>query len=235
MAHLSIFTPINSMNTKNYVGLSTTVKGSLSLKPKLGVAFIVTTFLVLQTLKVWQYIVRTDNPYITSIMVTTEFVIIAFLIFIERKNLADFCLDRFSIVALVLVSIIRMRFQVSGENFFLGIIGIAGFISGIVLITRWPFIPKSDWRWIWIGLLVGCILAIPVGLIEIFSGYLLLSARTSLSPHPFILVLLNRTFFTLSFASVIEEIIFRGFLWGYLLKIGLTEKSTLWTQSAFFG
>ena len=70
------------------------------------------------------------------------------------------------------------------------------------------------------------ILSIFEGYLEIFENYI--------PPTPFWLVLTNRVIYSFSIVTPYEEIIMRGFLWGYLRQAGLSENKACWIQGSLF-
>jgi membrane protease YdiL (CAAX protease family) len=56
----------------------------------------------------------------------------------------------------------------------------------------------------------------------------------SLTNYPYSVLTLIREIFRGMFAAPLEEFVFRGFLWGYLLKIGISMKKAMWIQIVMF-
>lgn len=168
-----------------------------------------------------------------SIIVTLFYITIAILIFIERKNLADFHIDRSSLIIFLLFSFVRTRFSVAGEMLQLIVIALSGVACGIILVLCWSKIPNTNWRWAMVGLFGGILVAGLVAILEISEGYLA-KFENYIPQIPFWLILTNRIIYSVSIVTPYEEIVMRGFLWGYLRQAGLSENKACWIQGISF-
>jgi membrane protease YdiL (CAAX protease family) len=203
------------------------------LKPKLGLLIVILAFLLGQANNIWVVFNQSENPLLRTASVSLFFLLSALFIFIERKNLGDFALDRISLLVLIFFSFIRMRNDIAGEVWFLGVIALSGMLCTYVLISNWIHIPRTNLRWAVVGIIAGLVTAIFVSIVAIESGYLT-AFENYRAPIPFSLVFINRIVYSLSFPALYEEILFRGFIWGYLTKIGWGDKRACWFQAIFF-
>jgi membrane protease YdiL (CAAX protease family) len=133
----------------------------------------------------------------------------------------------------VIFSFIRTRFSVVDATWFYIIIGLSGLVIGFVIFKHWSNIPRTSFFWAKRGLFIGIIASIPLTVLMVKSGWLTMFPNT-IPPVPLPLVLMNRVISALSFSGPLEEILFRGFLWGYLLKIGCSEKRAGLIQAIIF-
>jgi membrane protease YdiL (CAAX protease family) len=172
------------------------------------------------------------NPNIEYTYIVIIYLVIALLIWLERKNLDDFNLDRLALLILILSSIFRRRLGVENEGYFLLIIGAAGLLVFISAILNWSKIPQTNFRWLAIGLFVACLSLIPITFIESFR----LQTIQSNDPesHGMFWDMMRRAIYELSFVAPIEEILFRGFVWGYLRKLNWEVNKIFWVQGALF-
>ncbi|MCL4275407.1 MAG: CPBP family intramembrane metalloprotease [Anaerolineales bacterium] len=169
---------------------------------------------------------------IAYLLIAPIYVVIALLIFFERKNLREFNLDRFSLLLLVFSSVFRRRLGVENEFIFLLIIGIAGLVVLVSAVLNWAQVPKTNFRWLVIGLFIGCVTLVPIAFIESFQpSRVLYDAPVS---YGFFWDAMRRVIYNISFNAPIEEILFRGFLWGYLKNLNWNDNAIFWTQGALF-
>jgi membrane protease YdiL (CAAX protease family) len=166
-------------------------------------------------------------PYITVV-----YIILAVLIFLERKNLGEFNLDRASVLILIFSSIFRRRLGVENESFYLLVLFGTGLVMFISVIRNWSQIPKTSFRWLAVGVFIGFIALVPVTFIETIQSTRVISGATE-SYGPFWDVV-GRMIYHLSFSVPMEEVFFRGFLWGYLRKLDWNENKIFWTQGVLF-
>lgn len=157
--------------------------------------------------------------------------IIATLIWIERKNLEQFHVDKFTIVTLLVGFFLFQRVGGVGENFFIVVIGITGVSLIILLMISKPQIPSTRIRLALIGIVAGSVLVIVLTLLEILL-------RPPWPPQPLTRGNLIATcvgYIIREISTVpMEEMMFRGFLWGYLSRKGWREKKIFWTQGLLF-
>lgn len=172
------------------------------------------------------------NWDIAYLFITPIYVVIALVILLERKNLKEFNLDQLALFVLIFSSIFRRRLGVENELFHLLIIGAAGLVILICTILNLRQIPKTNSRWLIIGLFAGYIVLVPIAFIESFqpSG---IADQDLETLGPF-WDTIRRLIYNLSFNAPIEEILFRGFLWGYLRKLKWSENKIFWTQGTLF-
>ena len=173
------------------------------------------------------------DPYIRYIYIVTIYLVIAILIWLERKNLDDFNLDRLALFILVLSSVIRRRLGVENEGFFLSIIGATGLLVFISVILNWSKIPQTNFRWVAIGLFVACLSVILIIFIASFQQVPLIP-NTVPGPYGVFWDMIRRAIYDLSFTAPIEEILFRGFIWGYLRKLKWDVNKVFWVQGVLF-
>lgn len=172
------------------------------------------------------------DSYIKYTYIVIIYLVLALLIWLEKKNLHEFNLDRLSLVILISSSVFRRRLGVENEGYILLTIGVAGIAVFISAILNWPKIPKMNFRWVAIGLFVACLSFIPIAFIASFQ----LQTIPNSSPGPYGMVgdIIRRAIYDLSFTAPIEEILFRGFVWGYLRKLKWDVNKIFWVQGTLF-
>jgi len=183
----------------------------------------------------------TDTVYqIGTYLLTT------FLIWWERDRLADFHIDLSAIVIIVLLKPLQ-TFIHSGYDdklvfpkpLSLVILGIA--IVFVIAIWKHrsslPKFQKSSFLWLGIGILAGLGTAIALGYpwsfmytseSASFTGPLTLFSNLTSS------TIVVSFAYQMGMAAVSEEPVFRGFLWGYLRKLGWKDIKILFFQAALF-
>ncbi len=163
--------------------------------------------------------------------------LICFLIWRERNDLINFNIDR-SVLTIVLVGII-FRTSTSRTNVLI-ILELAFLLVALLIIIvlrkgklNIPKNRNADYRWIigsfLIGILLSLFFTIPV-MVNNNEGCL--AAKPDFVS--LVATLISNILNELSHASIPEEILFRGFLWGYLRKIHWQEKSILLLQALLF-
>ncbi|HXQ38715.1 MAG TPA: CPBP family intramembrane glutamic endopeptidase [Anaerolineales bacterium] len=172
------------------------------------------------------------NSHIKYTYIAIIYLLIALLILLEKKNLHEFNLDRLSLIILVSSSVFRRRLGVANEFIFLLLISVAGLAVFIIALLNWANIPRTNSRWVIIGLFVACISLLPISLIESFQ----LPTNPNNSPGPYGMFwdTIRRAIYDLSFTAPIEEILFRGFVWGYLRKLNWDIHKVFLAQGVLF-
>ena len=169
------------------------------------------------------------------------YALFAVLIYREREKLLDFHLDGpslFLIISLPIFlgvsSILALFLQELEPNVQLGSLSAVfngcaatALYLGVRKQVRMPDIRSKHVVWCVAGILAGIIFA---GLEAYFKGAQL-KVGGEASIFSYFLVALSVNFFQ---ASIFEEPLFRGFLWGYLFKLVKDEKKVLLLQMLLF-
>lgn len=200
------------------------------MRLKLGFNLLLLPLIILLVSQILEIFFRVSS-YFGYVYVATAYLVLAILVWVERENLEDFHLDQMTLFIMGLSGIFRMRLHLAGEGYFLVVIGIAGLIILGVLILNRSRIPKADFRWVFIGILIGCALIVPNTIIEAIQF-----PNTMYTPYPYhiMVAIFAFTTFDLAFTTLIEEMVFRGFLWGYLRRAGWEENRIIWIQGILF-
>lgn len=187
------------------------------------------TLLVSQILEVF----RIASPYIEYVCNTVVYFIVALLVWLERGQLEDVHLDSLTLLTFMLSSVFRVMLRIVDRSYFvfLVITVIAGLIILIVLIRYRSKTPKTNFRWAMIGIFWGSILIIPITIIEAFQYT---NATHSPYSYPTFVLILGVALYQIAYITLIEEMLFRGFLWGYLRRAGYDESSVFWAQGVLF-
>jgi len=214
------------------------------MREKLGfpfVIFVIACLIIAQVLQIYfavhaQLSMEPLSPlnelYPFYIYHVVAHLIIAILIWIEKNNLEKFHLDKPTLFIFILSCFFRTRYQMDGEIYFLVIIGFSGLLVILVLFPIWSKIPKTEFKWVWIAVLLALLALIPISNIDLSQFDTALN-RSIFLPNIF-RGITRQTIAELSFSIPVEEIIFRGFLWGYLCRLGWSNNKAAWTQGILF-
>jgi membrane protease YdiL (CAAX protease family) len=175
-------------------------------------------------------------PYIQYAYFIFMYLTISILICIEIRNLEDFHIEKFTLFIFIVSSLWRRRLGIDGEIFFLVIIGLIGIFTAIIVFKHRSRISRTSLRWAVAGILVGAISFLPMKIIDSlhFSLIQLPPGQRILDMFPLPLAIVRQIIYFLSVGVAIEELLFRGFLWGYLHRLGWTEKRVFWVQAGLF-
>lgn len=160
------------------------------------------------------------------------YVLLTIIIIIERNNLQEFRIDKISLILLALSTFARRRLGFDHENIHLIIIGFCGLLILITFINKWKTLPNVNSKWVIISFILSFIIMIP------FS-YILGIEYTKLinyveSPVVLLIMFVRNFIYFMTVGVVFEEFLFRGFLWGYLVRSGLTEWKLMVLQGIAF-
>lgn len=164
----------------------------------------------------------------------------ALLIFWERKRLADFNMDSIAILFFIVLkpieTIILIHFKsLLSLNEPLGIliwvISIALVISLIKGKYKPDHITRKKLLWLLSAFIVGVFLAISNGFA---LSYQLETSQMHETFNTFNSSFMKDILYQAGYAGVSEEPLFRGFLWGYLLKLGWKNIWILLFQTGLF-
>jgi membrane protease YdiL (CAAX protease family) len=172
------------------------------------------------------------NPYLLYSYLTTTYIIIAILIWFEINNLQEFHLEQGTLFIFILSSLFRTRLGIKGENYFLIVIALAGLSVFLAFVLHRSKIPRSFLKWALGGVFWGLISLIPIVLVE--SLELQIWLNRSLLSNSIILIVIRMVIYQFFLGTIMEEILFRGFLWGYLRRLGWVENKIFWGQGILF-
>ncbi len=213
------------------------------MKHKAGLVIICIYFLALFALNIYLLVSQPSNAtesekyqfVAKSIysLAAISFACIALLVWLEAKHLANFHLDRTSLLLLVIFGpFVRTTPRLLGQQPYLIVIWVSCLLILINIIRYWSIIPKTNFK-----LSSSLALTIELGffailLIEFFQPDLY-TRGDPLTFNPG-LNIIREIIYNLAAVSTVEEILCRGFLWGYLTQIGFSEKKAFWTQGIIF-
>ncbi len=160
------------------------------------------------------------------------YIFTAALLILDKGDLSDFNLDRFSITMLVAGIIFRSILGIPGEVNLLVWTRVSGVLVIIVVIKKWKLIPITNFKWAAIGVISGFAILIPTIPIEALQPITYLGIDFSKS-NVFVLMF-QQFIYNLSFVAPIEEIVFRGFLWGFLKRLGWNVEKIIVAQGILF-
>jgi membrane protease YdiL (CAAX protease family) len=160
------------------------------------------------------------------------YITLGVVILIEIRNLDRFHLDKFTIATFILSCFLRQRSGIIGEELLLIIIGLIGALLIFALIIIKPKFLRTDFRWAVVGIALGLTSAIVITLFE-----LLLRHTWQLNPlfrGSLIATVFNYITREFSLGALMEEIMFRGILWGHLRERNWAESRIYWAQGFLF-
>jgi membrane protease YdiL (CAAX protease family) len=168
------------------------------------------------------------TPIIFSVIIRWT---LACLLWVESGNLQEFHVDRFTVYLFIFSSIVRIRSGMPGELVFAILIALSGVFVFILLILRKLKICETNLNWTSRGLGIGVLSTVLLFVLELLIrpiwtampliGNSLISTTVGLMA-------------TIFDTAPLEEIVFRGFLWGYLRRFGWTESKIFFVQGILF-
>jgi len=187
------------------------------------------------------YILPIDNQSSGAIYEICTYFLIAFLIWWERANLAEFHIDTSALALIILFrplqTIILSYWHVDSPLAFPSLPSLLIWATAIGLtIALWQSGFKSArfsiWtlNWLAIGLLIGACISVA----ENFRTFQSIMSSTRPVPTSVLLSTSVNLLYHLGFAPINEEPLFRGFLWGALRQLKLSDGWILLIQTLLF-
>jgi len=190
------------------------------------------------------YMFPSDNPVGPAIFHVGTYLLTAFLIWWERKVLSNFHIDPLALAVIILLKPVQTlalkSMNIDTPLTFPHPAGILLWVIAVgLIIALWVggYRPKKigtkAWAWLGFGLLTGLALSV-------LDNYRVFLASANMNgPSPVSLssvaTFTGRAFvYHLGFASISEEPLFRGFLWGYLRRLGWKDIWIWPAQAAIF-
>ncbi len=163
-------------------------------------------------------------------------VLFAYLLFFilirQEKNLAEFNIDGLSIFTLIVFSFYRRWFGNDWDQYFVIPIAFCGVLLFLYFIKNRPAFGSVNITTV----LIGFIWAGHLPFILVLSKLLrnqLPSIQNNIASLA-LLPIMREAIYQLSYVTLFEEFIFRAFLVGYLIKLGVQEKFAFLTQGIIF-
>lgn len=189
---------------------------------------------------------RPDYPdwLLPSEMILT-YTLTAALIYLQRHRLAIFHITTMSLVLFLFAPLLEPVVSYATGNWirwpyslvFRSSVVVVAIVLSVLLVMSRKQLRLGCERpyWIAIGVIAGVILALAYGLYFEFQDFGRIGVRDSiLKPPATISDAVTSCFVQLINAAIMEEPLFRGFLWGYLRKWGLSDFRILVTQTFLF-
>ncbi len=167
----------------------------------------------------------------TYVYVILSYLVIAIIFLLEIENLQKFHIDTISFWMIILNCFLRVRLGGNEEKFFLIILAILGCLMTVMFIKNRSLIAKTSLDSLVKGVIVGCGVLAVITFIEAFQVEKWLS---DIYANKLGINILRQLIFQFSFVVLIEEVVFRGFLAGYLMIFGLREKTAFSIQALLF-
>jgi membrane protease YdiL (CAAX protease family) len=190
-------------------------------------------------LKIIEYFVVPLPGWTTQVFEVSMYLLIGILIFRERNQLADYFINKLAISIFLLSATIFRVFSFSFESN-LSVIELTFWLIAIILMVlmrrkKINFEKTRGDTYIW--LLKGFAIGIILSIVFAIPKYVELEEQIQQRVHNYDYLIV---FFLISFltqlvhASLAEEFLFRGFLWGCLRKIGVMDRWILVVQAGLF-
>lgn len=155
------------------------------------------------------------------------------MVWLEIDHLGEFHLDYGTLLAVIVGGFLfHGGFGVPGERFFITLAWIISLGILVALVRNRSKIPKTNMHWLAIGFLIACLFLIPTTFLESLQAQKW--AGSIPSSGNLLIIAIRNISFQLSFVSPLEEIIFRGFVWGYMRRMGWSENRAFWGQALLF-
>jgi len=191
------------------------------------------------------YLLKTSPNWLWPAFEISTYLLTAILIWWERDRLLDFHVDGLALTIILLLKPIETFIRASwgwdksglafpnplGLTFWAIAIGL--FIALLASRAQLPKIQPSQLRWFTVGVLVG---AVQVALLGYPMSFQVDESCRRFRPElvPILVQAIPGFIYQLGYAAVTEEPLFRGFLWGYLRKVGWKEVWIWLFQAALF-
>jgi len=194
------------------------------------------------------WLIKTRPEWLGALFEISTYLLTLFLIWWERDRLSEFHIGWLAVGIIITCKpletlILRLwRIQNTGLTFpglpALIIWAAAGILLVMLFINRPALrkIDKTEGRWFLTGLIAG--IQIAIALAFPVAAQLMMEGAP-IQPHPsllgfIILPFASNFLYQLGYAAVSEEPLFRGFLWGYLRRVGWQDRWILLFQAALF-
>jgi membrane protease YdiL (CAAX protease family) len=164
--------------------------------------------------------------------------VVAVCLYVEQDNLEEFHFDKLSLTIFALSGIL-IFFEwyelLSLEKFFhVWILLPSSLFIFFILIRKWAYLPNPNWRWVGGSIVVVSLVLIPATFIDYWYRHDIvdLSLQGTLEN----LIARFGTIFMASMIHIVplEEVLFRGLLWGYLRRLHWKESKIFVIQAILF-
>jgi len=187
------------------------------------------------------YILPIDNQSSGALYEICTYILIAFLIWWERANLAEFHIDTSALALIILFrplqTIILSYWRVDSPLAFPSSPSLLIWGTSIGLtIALWRSGSKSARFSIWTlnWLAIGFLIGVCISVAENFRTFQSIMSSTRPVPTSVLLSTSANLLYHLGFAPINEEPLFRGFLWGALRQLKLSNGWILLIQTLLF-
>lgn len=170
--------------------------------------------------------------YIAIAYRTAMHVVVAALLLYEMDNLTEFGIDKFTVATFIIGSFLEQRLDIKGDVYFHAIRGLVGLVVIAALFKRKPNLMQTNVSWSLVGIVFGAIAIAFIFYIELVLRGIWVFAPLLQNSLPLTISnLIVRELFT---TAILEEVLFRGFLWGHLRRLGWDNGKTVWFQGILF-
>jgi membrane protease YdiL (CAAX protease family) len=160
------------------------------------------------------------------------YVCVIFAVYLNRENLAIYNIDKLSLLIIILAGGIRVYLHTPNEVLYKNIVLILSVILLGITTLYWRKIPNTNMRWFLVGIF-SCVIVIPLTIVE-FTQMEKYSISNALYADHFSVYAIRNFLYNLTFVAPLEEIIFRGILWGEMRMRQFKEGTIFWSQGLLF-
>ncbi|HND47765.1 MAG TPA: CPBP family intramembrane metalloprotease [Anaerolineales bacterium] len=206
------------------------------MKQRLGLillATIITTTFVIQILKLSNKSIAEEGHILFLLMITLlgilTLVAPLILLWLEADKLDRFRIDKYSLFTLGVCYLINLNYNRQNYVIFI-IIGFSLIYLVKIYHKKKGGIISSDLLWSAKAFALASAFILAIVVFQISIGSIV---QIPLLTGNVFVIMLRQVFTELSFVPV-EELFYRGFLWGYLISIGWEERTVIWVQGGVF-
>jgi hypothetical protein len=160
--------------------------------------------------------------WILPIYISVTYVVISISVFVSDNSLSDYNIDSLSLVLLILFETIFRSDPGPSSSFSEALKIVVWIMAGALLIkiirnAKSMHVNQSNIQWATIGLLSAVVLSVPLAYLAVSSPYF---HGERVDPRQYATVaFVWKALLSSGTTAIIEEFIFRGILWGYILKL----------------
>ena len=182
---------------------------------------------------------RQEYFYVGYLTIYTfvAFFTVACCLYMEQDNLENFHFDKLSLAIFAfsgLWQFVEWFDLLAAKEFsHIWILLPTSLFILYILIRKWKQLPNPNWRWVFASILIALFVLIPATFIDYWYTQEISALPLNTAMGDLFTQLGANFKFSLAFVRL-EEVIFRGLLWGYLRKLNWKENSIFVVQAVLF-
>jgi len=175
--------------------------------------------------------VSIDEGLVRYWFLLSSYIFIIIILFLEKDHLEEFHIDRFSIMLLIVFgSILHRKLLIPQEDIYIILLWVMSGVLLFFLIKNWKRLTHNNFYELFNAALITIIFVI---LLNYFENLFIAGPAIEDEKSAFLRTL-RHLIFSLSFVAPPEEFLFRGLLWGILVRLGWREKKAIIFQGILF-